>query len=297
MKISIQDLRYVLALAKTKHFGQAAKACFVTQPSLSNQLKHLETRLGAPLFERSRKHVMITDFGQQFVTKAKTILQQIDDLESLQDDPFTGNLKMGIFPTLAPYLLPKIMPKLIQKFPALRFIVSEEKTATLVQKLKDGELDCILAAEPLSDTQFTHQHMFTDSFFLAVYPSHPLASAPQITLQDLHHEPLLLLEEGHCMRDNALSVCALAGTPVHEDYRATSMETLRYMVAAKVGITLIPEIAIPRDTQTSAQSVIYIPFKDHRVQRHIGLYWRKQTSRKMVFEAVFASLKTSTLTK
>jgi LysR family transcriptional regulator, hydrogen peroxide-inducible genes activator len=286
MKISIQDLRYVLALAKTLHFGQAAKACFVTQPSLSNQLKNLEKRLDAKLFERSRKHVMITDFGQQFVTKAKDIIQRLEDLEKMQNDPFTGDLKMGIFPTLAPYLLPKIMPKLIQKFPALRFIVSEEKTATLIQKLKDGELDCILAAEPLSDTQFTHQHLFSDSFLLAVYPSHPLASKPQVTLQDLRHEPLLLLEEGHCMRDNALSVCALAGTPAHEDYRATSMETLRYMVAAKVGITLIPKIAIPRDSQTSAQSVIYIPFRDHHVQRNIGLYWRKSSGKTSVFEAI-----------
>jgi LysR family hydrogen peroxide-inducible transcriptional activator len=283
MKISIQDMRYVLALAETRHFGRAAQACYVTQPSLSNQLKHLEKRLGTPLFERSRKHVMITPFGQAFVTRAQDIIRRIEDLETMQEDPFVGDLKIGLFPTLAPYLLPQLMPKLIETFPTLRFIVSEEKTLTLIQKLRDGDLDCILAAAPLSEPRFEHRHLFDDDFVLAVYPEHPLASHEQVSLQDLR-EPLLLLEDGHCMRDQALSVCTLAGTSAREDYRATSMETLRYMVAAKVGITLIPELAIPHPRATETQ-IRYIPF-DHPPQRKIGLYWRKSSEKTRVFEAL-----------
>jgi LysR family hydrogen peroxide-inducible transcriptional activator len=265
----------------------------VTQPSLSNQLKHLEKRLGAQLFERSRKHVMITEFGRQFVARAKDILQQMDDLETMTDAPFTGNLKMGLFPTLAPYLLPTIMPKLIDTFPTLRFVVSEERTAQLVQQLKDGSLDCILAAEPLAETQFAHTHLFGDAFFLAVYSDHPFASRSHVSVQDLRHEPLLLLEEGHCMRDHALSVCALAGNSSHEDYRATSMETLRYMVAAKIGITLIPELAVPKPPADTSKRVVYIPFRDRSLQRNIGLYWRKNSGKSAVFEAIVMAIKTT----
>jgi len=293
MKISIQDLRYVLALAETQHFGRAAAACYVTQPSLSNQLKNLETRLGSALFERSRKHVMITDFGKQFVTKAQDIIRLMEDLETMQEDPFVGDLKVGIFPTLGPYLLPLIMPGLITQFPSLRFIVSEEKTATIHQQLRDGDLDCILAAEPLIAPYFEHKHLFDDAFFLAVYPEHPLSSRTQVSIDDLRHEPLLLLEDGHCMRDQALSVCALAGTPAREDYRATSMETLRYMVAAKVGITLIPALAIPENSDPKAldKNVVYIPFSGQPLERKIGLYWRKGAAKKQVFSAISESIK------
>jgi len=286
MKISIQDLRYVLALSETQHFGRAAKACFVTQPSLSNQLKNLETRLGTALFERSRKHVMITDFGKQFVARAHDVIQLMDDLETMQDDPFVGDLKIGIFPTLAPYLLPRVMPTLITDFPTLRFIVSEGKTATIHQQLRDGALDCIIAAAPLTEPHFDHQHLFDDAFFLAVYPEHPLASRTEVSLQDLKNERLLLLEDGHCMRDQALSVCTLAGTPAREDYRATSLETLRYMVAAKVGITLIPELAIPKASAVTDNRVIYIPFSGQRIQRKIGLYWRKRSSKTQAVDAI-----------
>lgn len=286
MKINIQDLYYVLALSKTCHFGQAAKQCHVTQSNLSNQLKRLENSLGATLFERSKKHVRLTDFGERFIAQAKDIVERMQVLETIREDPFSGTLKLGIFPTLAPYLLQRCMPALTDTFPRLRFILSEEKTADLIAQLEQGELDCIVAASPLDKRTFTAQPLFTDPFCLAVYKGHPLAQKKTIRLSALQNEALLLLEEGHCLRDQALSVCHLSGIQIREDYRATSLETLRYMVAAKVGITLIPDIAISAANKHAETGIIYLPFTAPKPQREIALFWRKTNSRDAVYKKI-----------
>lgn len=278
--MNIRDLRYLVAVAKYKHFGRAAKASHVSQPALSMQLKKLEDTLGVTVFERTNKNVMITAIGEQLVTKAQQVLQAADEMLLLAktfQDPEAGEIRLGAFPTLAPYLLPKVMPKIIKVFPKLKLLLLEEKTDVLIEKLKQGDIDAAFLAMPLpiDDDALQCTVLFEEPFYIAMPKAHRLAKLKKVTKKDIKDEKLLLLDEGHCLRKQALDVCELTGAFEQQDFRATSLETLREMVAANVGMTLVPELAVPkRDSR-----ITYLPFCNHYYSRSIALVWRKTSVR------------------
>ncbi len=272
--MNIRDLSYVLAVAKLRSFSLAAEQCFVSQPTLSSQIKKLETDLGTKLFERTNKRVIPTAVGEQIVVSATRIIQEVErikDIAELSKDPLSGRFRLGAFPTLAPYVFPKIVTPIKSTMPNLKLILIEDKSAALVEKLNAGEIDAALLALPVDNVNFNIKTLFEDFFRLAVQKDHKLAKVSQVGKTSLRNKNLLLLEEGHCLRDQALDVCELSGASEEPDFRATGLETLRQMVKAGTGITLIPEIAIA----DNGDDICYIPFKQPRPSRVIGLVWRK----------------------
>lgn len=275
--MNIRDLKYLIALAEHRHFGKAAEACFVSQPALSMQIKKLEETLGVTLLERSNKVVLFTEVGKQITDHAKSILNQVDELYEIANtakDPYSGKIKLGIFPTLAPYLLPVIMPELSKQFPNLSFYLVEEKTETLIQQLYKGDIHAAFLALPVQDSRFVSTPLFEEPFHLAVPNHHPLAQLKKVTQKDLIDQQLLLLEEGHCLRQQALTVCQYLNAHESHDFRATSLETLRHMVASGAGITLIPELAC-----TPSKHIKYIPFTEPSPRRQIGLVNRSRSAK------------------
>lgn len=282
--MNLRNLKYLVAVAKHSHFGNAAKECYVSQPALSMQLQKLEDELGVNLFERTNKSVMITQVGQKIVELAKVILDnenQIKDIATFYTNPFAGDLKLGSFPTLAPYFFPKIMDNISEKYPNLRIYLVEEKTETLIDKLKNGEIDAAFLAYPLptSENSLEYKELFDDEFFLAVSHQHPFSKFNDISQLQLKDKSLMLLEDGHCLRDQALEVCTLSGAKENDKFKASSLETLRQMVANNLGITLIPKIALDEN-----KSLKYIKFKDNPPKRKIALFWRKTSARKSMFK-------------
>lgn len=287
--MNIKDLKYLVALADHGHFGKAAAVCFVSQPALSMQIMKLEESLGVKLLERTNKSVLLTDHGAIIVAHARRILSQVDEVKEiakLAKDPFSGELKIGIFPTLAPYLLPLIIPKLSKAYPKLSFYLVEEQTAVLVEKLKQGKLDAAFLAAPIVERNFQHALLFEEEFLLAVAASHPLAKLKSIKPQHLDNKNLLLLEEGHCMRDQALAVCHRTHAVEMQNFRATSLETLRHMVSAGVGITLIPRLACHAN-----DAVAYVPFHSPKPTRSIGFYWRTNTAKQLLVDNIVGEIK------
>lgn len=279
--MNLRDLQYLIAVADLRSFNKAADKCHVSQPALSNQIRKLEETLGITLFERNNKRVMITESGEQIVMLARRILSEVNDMHEIArstQDPLTGKFRLGAFPTLSAYIFPELVPKIVHSMPQLKLVLVEEKTHTLLERLKRGELDAALLALPVEDDQLESQTLFDDEFLLAVQPDHPLAKRKTVNQEDLHHHKLLLLEEGHCLRDQALSVCQLAGSEEEQDFRATSLETLRQMVKAGSGITLMPKIAIHKNET----DIRYIPFAAPAPYRTIALIWRKTSARKAV---------------
>ncbi|MEZ5493736.1 MAG: LysR substrate-binding domain-containing protein [Pseudomonadales bacterium] len=288
--MNLRDLQYLVAVADVRNFSQAADKCFVSQPTLSNQIRKLEETLGITLFERNNKRVIPTETGEQIVALARKVLQQVDtmhDVAKSSKDPLAGKFRLGAFPTLSTYIFPSLVPKITAALPQLKLVLIEEKTQQLLDRLKRGELDAALLALPIHEDQLAAQALFDDEFLLAVPPSHPHASKKQIAQTDISGEKLLLLEEGHCLRDQALSVCQLAGSEEEQDFRATSLETLRQMVKAGTGITFMPHIAI----QANESDICYVPFKKPAPYRTIGLVWRKTSVRTAVIEKLAALLR------
>jgi LysR family hydrogen peroxide-inducible transcriptional activator len=283
--MNIRDLTYLVAVAKHRHFGRAAEECFVSQPALSMQLKKLEEELGVVLFERTNKRVMITSVGQDMVDRAAHILEMTADMKEAAaraHDPFGGRVKFGAFPTIAPYILPQIVPDITDEHPNLQMLLVEEKTDALIAQLKAGELDVAMLALPIVDEpMLMSAFVFDDPFYLAVSKHHEFATRKKLSRDELASLPLLLLEEGHCLRAQALDVCLLAGANEHQDFRATSLETLRQMVASNVGVTLIPGSAKKENDE-----LVYIPFSAPVPSRSIGLVWRKSTVRRELIESM-----------
>lgn len=274
--MNLKDLKYIVAVAELKSFVKASERCFVSQPTLSMQIKKLEETLGIKIFERNNKHVLVTDVGESIVTKAKAILHDVDDIEELAHNaqqPFGGNFRLGSFPTLASYILPDLVTLIKDELPDLRLILVEEKTSVLIQQLKDGKIDAALLAAPIKDEALTFTSLFDDAFKLAVSAQHRLSNKSTVTPTDIINEPLLLLDEGHCLRDQALQFCQLNGAKEEQNVRATSLETLRQMVRANTGITFIPDLAI-RDNNGDG-NIRYIPFDNPQPTRTICLVWRK----------------------
>lgn len=275
--MNLRDLRYLVAVADHRHFGHAAEACFVSQPTLSTQIKKLERELGVELVERSPRHVMMTAVGAEVVERARVALREADDIVEVArraKDPESGTVRLGIFPTLAPYLLPHVVPQVHARFPDLELLLVEEKTEVVLQQLRDGRLDAGVLALPVHDDHLHEEPLFTEDFLLAVPSDHPLAATEgPASTSVLAAEPLLLLEEGHCLRDQALAVCELTGTSERNDFRATSLETLRQMVGAGVGVTLLPQLAVAPPVPPS-DDVTLIGFAEPVPHRDIAMFWR-----------------------
>ena len=278
--MNLRDLRYLVALADLRHFGRAADACFVSQPTLSTQIRKLEEELGVVLIERAPRKVMLTAAGQDAVQRARRIVAEVDELKESarrSRDPASGALRLGVFPTLGPYLLPHVVPRIRARFPHLELLLVEEKSDVLLSRLREGKLDAGLLALPVADDQLHTEFLFEEPFVLAVPESHPLAQRGSLTLAELSHQQLLLLEDGHCLREQALDVCRLSGANEKSEFRATSLETLRQMVAADVGITLLPTLAV-KPPVAHSQNIHLLGFSDSHPSRRIAMVWRKSSA-------------------
>ena len=278
--MNLRDLRYLVALADHRHFGRAATACFVSQPTLSTQIKKLEEELGVALVERAPRRVMLTPAGRDIAERARRIVADVEQMKESarrSRDPEAGTVRLGLFPTLGPYLLPHVIPQLRVKFPRLELLLVEEKTEVILRQLREGRLDAGVLALPLHDDQLHIEFLFEEPFVLAVPESHPYAQRESIALKELANESLLLLEDGHCLRDQALDVCELAGAGEKTGFRATSLETLRQMVAANVGMTLLPALAVQPPVPRS-DAIHLLRFRDSNPNRQIAMVWRKSSA-------------------
>lgn len=279
--MNLRDLKYLVALADHRHFGRAAAACFVSQPTLSTQIRKLEDELGLPLVERAPRKVMLTPAGVEAAARARTIVAEVEQLKEAarrSRDPEAGTVRLGIFPTLGPYLLPHVIPNIRERFPQLELLLVEEKSDELLARLREGKLDAALLALPLEDDQLHAEFLFEEPFLLAVSGQHPLARRHHLDVQELSTQKLLLLEDGHCLRDQALAVCRLFGANEKSEFRATSLETLRQMVAADVGITLLPTLSVKPPVPRS-ENIRLLDFQgDDRPSRRIAMAWRRSSA-------------------
>ncbi len=279
--MNLRDLKYLVALAEHKHFGRAAAACFVSQPTLSTQIKKLEEELGVPLVERAPRKVMLTPAGREAAARARGIVAEIEQTKEAarrSRDPEAGTVRLGIFPTLGPYLLPHVVPTIRERFPQLELLLVEEKSDVLLAQLRNGQLDAALLALPLGDEQLHTEFLFEEPFVLAAPESHPLAAHATLTMADLADQRLLLLQDGHCLRDQALDVCHLAGALEKSEFQATSLETLRQMVAANVGVTLLPMLAVKPPVARS-ENIRLLGFAGADApSRRIAMVWRRSSA-------------------
>ncbi len=273
--MNLRSLEYLVALADHRHFGRAADAVFVTQPTLSAQIKKLEGELGVELVERRSRGVLLTDVGERVVARARVLLGEADNIRQLArlaENPETGSLRLGAFPTLGPYLFPHVVPALRRQFPQLELLLVEEKSDVLHAQLRAGKLDAALLAMPNPLGGLHEEPLFDEDFLLAVPAGHRLATERAVPASALVDESVLLLDEGHCLRDQALSVCQLAGAEERIGFRATSLETLRQMVASGTGVTLLPRLAVSAPVPESPD--IALVDLTPRPSRRIALYWR-----------------------
>src|SRR6201987_5929074 len=290
MELKLKDLRYLVALADQRHFGRAAARCFVSQPTLSAQLKKLEQSLGVQLIERAPNNVSLTAAGEEIVARARRILESSDEVVGLartHQDPLGGRLRVALLPTIGPYLLPQVAPVIRKALPRLQLHLDESQTAPMLEKLHAGELDLGILALPVELEGLESRELFREEFLLAVPESHPPAAHERVRVADLRDAKLLLLEEGHCLRDQALEVCSRVGLRDSQDFRATSLETLRQMVVAGAGGTLLSELR-GRGAFRSGRGVVLRPFVRPAPARHIGAVWRKTTVRRAAIDAVGA---------
>lgn len=279
--MNLRDLEYLVAVADHRHFGDAAAACFVSQPTLSTQLRKLEAELGVQLVERNPRKVGLTDAGERVVERARRVLTDVEDIRTIARaaaDPERGTVRIGLFPTLAPYLLPHVVGHLHTRFPHLELLLTEEKTAVLLDQLHDGRLDAALLARPVRSEQLHEELLFVEDFVLAVPAGQALARAEgPVDVTVLADHDVLLLDEGHCLRDQALSVCTMAGAAERAGFRATSLETLRQMVAAGVGITLLPRMAVAPPVPASPE-VRVLELREPVPSREVAMYWRRSSA-------------------
>ena len=291
--MNLRALQYFVKLADLRHFSKAAEACFVSQPTLSTQIKKLEDELGVQLVERSPKNIMLTPVGEEIADRARLVLSDIDQIRAVarrSGNPADGVLRLGLFPTLAPYFLPHVVPAIRARYPNLTLQLAEEKTETILSMLRQGGLDAGVLALPINDEGLAMETLFAEPFVVALPDEHPLAGRKSIAMSDLEHTELLLLEEGHCLRDHALEVCALAGAHERVDFHATSMETLRQMVGAGVGLTLMPLLAV-KPPIAATTNVSIRPFVDPAPSRTLALVWRGSSALSVFLSELAESLK------
>ncbi|MCP4987207.1 MAG: DNA-binding transcriptional regulator OxyR [Colwellia sp.] len=292
--IKLRDLEYLSAIDEYKHFGKAAQACFVSQPTLSGQLMKLEEQLGLQLVERHRRNVMLTPAGEQLVQEARKVLQAAGQFESCAKallDPLAGDLHLGLIPTLAPYLLPHVMADLNNSLPKVNFFLHENQTKVLLQQLDEGKLDVLILPYLDGMEKFESYQLFDEPLVLATPKEHALSDNKKLSLSDLDGEKILTLADGHCLKDQAMGYCFAAGAKEDNSFEATSLETLRYMVASGMGITMLPALAAQGNVVS--ESISYCQFKKPVPVRGISLVIRPNYSRMQCVRAIVASVRKS----
>ena len=288
---SLRQLRYFEAVARLGHFGHAADHCAITQPALSMQIKQLEEELGLTLIERRPRGIQLSAEGEEVLVRARRILaetQALTDFAQNHADPLGGPLRLGVIPTIAPYLLPRLLPELTEKFPALRPVILESQTDRLTHRLLAGELDLLLLALPIVSPEIETAALAVDPFLLAVSEDHPLAGSTIASAADLQRERLLLLEEGHCLRDQALAFCGSRPETQEDAYGATSLATIVQLAANGMGVTLLPQVSLL--VEADRPGICAIPFGQPQPERIIGLAWRASSPRKRAFQAIAAAV-------
>ncbi len=283
MNLTLKQLRYFSALAETLHFGKAAKVCNVSQPALSMQIKDLEAHLGVTLVERGATRLLLTLEGQEIAKRARDILMSVQDLAELASHrrhPLAGRLRLGVIPSIGPYLLPKLLPDIHSAYPDLELSLRESQTQVLLDDLLDGRLDLLILALPVEPEDVDTMALFEDRFSIALPRGHGLAGRSAVTQEELAEEHLLLLEEGHCLRDQALAICKTPGT---DEFRASSLATVVQMVANGYGVTILPALALATEVgdhdadARDSRPIHMVPFADPAPFRTVGLAWRRSS--------------------
>ena len=289
--ITLKQLRYFEALARERHFGRAAEAVHISQPALSAQIMDMEATLGVALFERTRKQVLLTREGERVLAHAARVLSAMAALEHAArpaTGPLSGPVAIGLIPTVAPYLIPKLVPYLKRHYPEAEVALKEAVTDQLLDHLEEGTLDAVVAALPIERDGIQTMDLFADRFFMAVARNHETVLASPLTQADLEVDRLLLLEEGHCLRDQALALCEQKPKRAIVNVGATSMTTLLQMVANDMGMTLIPEMAVAAETARTPLTIL--PFAEPQPARRLGLCWRRSDRRRESMEALAAAV-------
>src|SRR6187455_154275 len=290
--MTLTELKYIVAVAREKHFGKAAEACFVSQPTLSVAIKKLEEELEVKLFERSANEVTVTPLGEEIVRQAQSVLEQaasIKEIAKRGKDPLAGPLRLGVIYTIGPYLLPDLVRQAIARTPQMPLMLQENFTVRLLEMLRTGEIDCAIMAEPFPDTGLAIAPLYDEPFLAAVPKAHPLAKRKSISADELKLEKMLLLGTGHCFRDHVLEVCpeyaqftSGATDGMRKTFEGSSLETIKYMVASGMGVTVVPQLSVPAERQAH---VAYVPFDEPVPMRRVVLAWRRSFTR---YEAIAA---------
>jgi len=292
--MTLTELKYIVAVARERHFGRAAEACFVSQPTLSVAIRKLEDELGVTLFERGGAEVGVTGIGQRIVTQAQKVLEEsasIKEIARQGHDPLAGPLRVGVIHTIGPYLLPRLVPTQIARTPQMPLVLQENFTLRLVELLRQGEIDCAIMALPLPEAGLITKPLYDEPFVVAMPRSHEWASRESISAEDLKQQTMLLLGTGHCFRDQVLEVCpelsrfSAANDGIQRTFEGSSLETIRHMVAAGIGVTVLPLTAVP--TPLPENSLIrYVPFEGHAPDRRVVLAWRRSFPRLAAIDAL-----------
>ncbi|HYH37449.1 MAG TPA: hydrogen peroxide-inducible genes activator [Azospirillum sp.] len=290
---TLRQLRYLVAVVDRCHFSRAAEACLVTQSTLSAGIQELEELLGAPLLERTRRSVIPTPLGREVAERARALLKDAEDLVDIAraaEDPMAGPLHLGVIPTIGPFMIPRVMPALRSAFPELKLYLREDQTARLIARLESGELDCALLALPYPLGDLESVDIADDRFAVVCPPGHRLCSKPTARTSDMHLEELLLLEDGHCLREHALAACALEDAPRNAAFQGTSLHTLVQMVANGLGVTLLPQMALDSGILRGLDVEVR-PLAGENPSRRIGLVWRRSSGRKATFRRLADALR------
>ena len=315
--MTLTELKYIVAVAREKHFGKGAEACHVSQPTLSVAIKKLEEELQVKLFERNANEITVTPLGEEIVRQAQSVLEQADSIREIAKrgkDPLAGALRLGIIYTIGPYLLPDLVRQVITLSPQMPLMLQENFTVKLLEELRTGDIDCAILAEPFPDTNLAMAPLYDEPFVAAVPSTHPLAQRDNITAQELKNETMLLLGNGHCFRDHVLEVCpefarfSSNAEGIRKSFEGSSLETIKHMVASGMGVTLVPRLSVPKGALEMASPLVagkgqakgkkasaalfdehpfirYIPFEGHVPTRRVVLAWRRSFTR---YEAIAA---------
>jgi LysR family hydrogen peroxide-inducible transcriptional activator len=296
--MTLTELKYIVAVARARHFGHAAEACYVAQPTLSVAIKKLEDELGVTLFERGGAEISVTPLGQQIIAQAERVLEQtaaIKELAKQNKDPLAGPLRLGVIYTIAPYLLPPLVKNVIDNVPQMPLILQENFTVRLLELLRQGELDAAIMALPLPEHGMSTQALYDEPFVVAMPKNHAWANRKSIPAKDLKSETMLLLGTGHCFRDQVLEVCpemaryAAPGNGMQRTFEGSSLETIRHMVAAGIGLTVLPRASVP-DMDARDGMLRFVPFEEPAPSRRVVLVWRKSFTRRAAIDAIVAAV-------
>jgi LysR family hydrogen peroxide-inducible transcriptional activator len=289
--MTLTELRYIVAVARERHFGRAAEACFVSQPTLSVAIKKLEEELDVKIFERGSAEVSVTPLGEEIVRQAQAVIEQAQSIKEIAKrgkDPLAGPLRLGIIYTIGPYLLPDLVRHAIDLYPQMPLMLHENFTVKLLEMLRTGELDAAIMAEPFPDTGLAIAPLYDEPFLVAAPAGHPLAKRKSISAEQLKDETMLLLGTGHCFRDHVLEVCpefarfASNAEGIRKSFEGSSLETIKHMVASGMGITVVPQLSLPRDP---SPHLVHVPFSEPVPTRRVVLAWRRTFTR---YEAIAA---------